>query len=128
MLPGGPVDLPDGPAVDGLPHVVVPPQRLRVIADEVLRARADAAGPDAADDGGGQLAREEGVLAEALEVAAGARVAVDVDGRAEDDLGALGEGLAGEVGADAVEERRVPGRGVAGRVGEGGRCQARVEA
>ena len=84
----------------------------------MLRAHAAAFSAQAVDDCARQLARQEGVLAEALEVAPAAGIPVDVDRRAEHEGRVLRECLVGEFAAQAGEQRRVPRCAVAGRVGE----------
>ena len=119
-LEGGQVELAQRPLVD--PVVDGEPVGLRVVGDVVLGARPDALRLHAADVGGGQPAREQRVLGEALEVPAAQRRPVQVDRRAEDDVDALAHGLAGEQPADAPQQLLVPRRrhARARRQGRGG--------
>lgn len=84
----------------------------------MLRAHAAALSAQAVDDRARQLARQEGVFAEALEVAPAAGIPVDVDRRAEHDGRVFRERLVGELAAQAGEQRRVPRCAVACCVGE----------
>ena len=69
---------------------------LLVVGDEVLHARRHPAALQALDVGHGQLGGEHRVLGEALEVAAAERRALEVDGGAEQHVGALGARLLGQ--------------------------------
>ena len=88
---------------------------LEVVGDEVLGARRHAAGLQAADVGGGELAGQQRVLAHALEVAPAVRRAVQVDRRAEDDVDALAAGLGAQGLAVASGDVATPRRGQSGR-------------
>ena len=85
------VDLAQRPFIDlrGDRH----PLELGVIADEVLDAGGNPLRLHALDVGGGQLRREHGILAHALEVATADRGALEVDRWAKQYLRALGVGL-----------------------------------
>ena len=81
---------------------------LALVADEVLHRRGDASALHAAHEGRRRPARQQRVLGVALEVAAGGRRAVQVDGGGEEDPGALRARLLAEGGADLLDERRDP--------------------
>ena len=81
---------------------------LLVVGDEVLDARRHAAALQPVDVGHRQVGGEHRVLREALEVAAAQRRALEVDGGAEQHLGALGARLLGQRGADALDQVDVP--------------------
>ena len=75
----------------------------KVVRDEVLHAGGHPTALEALDVGGAEPRGQEGVLGEALEVAAAERGALQVDGRSQQDLGPLGAGLLGQCRADAPD-------------------------
>lgn len=96
---------------------------LGVVGDEVLHRRADTGRLHAAHVRGGEHGAQVRVLAEALEVASGQRMAVQVDGRGEEHVRALGARLLPERDADARDERRVPRRAEGAAAGEACRAE-----
>ena len=84
---------------------------LGVVGDEVLHGGADAAGLHPAHVGDADPRAQQRVLAEALEVAAAERRAVQVDGRREQHVDALAPALRGQQAAEVRDELLVPGRG-----------------
>jgi hypothetical protein len=99
---------------------------LAVVGDEVLDRRADAAGLHAACVRDPDASGEERVLAEALEVAAAVRRAVQVHGRGEQHVGALAARLVGQQPAEPLDQRLVPRRRQRGRRRNVGRRVALV--
>jgi hypothetical protein len=101
-LEPGQVELAQGALVDDRvePHPVV----LLVVRREVLEARPDSLRLDAARQGRGAPAREQGVLREVLEVPAARRVALDVQSGPQEHADLLGTALAPEGPADLEEE------------------------
>lgn len=98
------------------------PIDLGVVAHEVLDGHCDVMGLHGTDVGRRQCARQLGVLAVALEGASAHGCAMQVDGRAEQDVGAFAAGLPAEQIADLGEQFWVP------RCAEGdpgGHCDAR---
>lgn len=125
-LEAGEVNLAQGPLVEhGVGRLAA---GLLGVHGEVLGARGDALRLDAAHVGGGHLAREVGVLREVLEVAAAQRVALDAQARAEQHVDALGRGLLGHGGADALAELLVPGVRHGDGGGEAGRGLGAIQA
>ncbi|KAI9150404.1 hypothetical protein HJFPF1_10170 [Paramyrothecium foliicola] len=116
QLEGQGVDLAEGAlgddALDAHPAVLL------VVAQEVLDGGLDAGALDAADKGGGAEAGQEGVLADGLKAAAAEGRALHVDGRAEDGVGTLSDGLLTHLTASLLEEILVEGRAEAGTAGE----------
>ena len=110
------VQLAQGALVDD--RVDDEPPVLLVVDGEVLEARPDARALDAARRGGGERARQQGVLARVLEVAAAQRVALEVEARPENDVDAEGARLAPHGGTELLEQSRVPARGGRDRGGE----------
>ena len=84
---------------------------LGVVADEVLDTRRHALGLQTLHVSHRDARREVGVLAHALEVAATGRSAVEVDGRRQQDTGALGLRLAAQHLPDPLDEVGFPRRG-----------------
>lgn len=84
---------------------------LRLVAEEVLEARPDAALLQPRDVGAREAGGEQRVLAERLEEPAAERGAVEVDRRTEHHVGALVDRLLGQDVADLRQRRLVPGLG-----------------
>src|SRR4051794_13235697 len=108
MLPCRQVHLTQSAAVGRLGHVVMVPQRLRVVADKMLRASSDSVFLDAVDNGPGQLTGEQWVFAEALKIPAAARISRDVDSRPQDNLGTLELGLVRELLTKPAKKLDIP--------------------
>ena len=122
LLEGQQVQLAQRPVVD--PDVGGEAVGLEVVGDVVLGGGAHAVVLDAGDVGGGEVGGEHRVLAEALEVPAAERGAVQVDRGAEDDVDALAARLDRRRGAVAAGESgsQEEARAVAdGRLSEGSR-------
>ena len=102
--------------------------RLLAVGGEVLGARGDAVGLDAAHVGGGHLAGQVRVLGEVLEVAAAQRVALDAQTGPEQHVDALARGLLAHGGAHALAELGVPRVGHGDGGGEARRGLGAVEA
>ncbi len=115
---GGQVDFVEGALADGFVDTVA--LELLIISGEVFEAGDDAFALDAVDVGDAELAGEIGVFAVAFEVASPERLAVDVDGGAEDHVAAEGFGLLGDGLAFLLDQRSVPRGGHADAGGEGG--------
>lgn len=81
-----------------------------VVGHEVLGAGTHALGLDAAHHGGSEMAGEKGIFGEVLEVAAPGGVALQVEGRSEDDVDPVAVCLGPERGADLPGQRDVPAR------------------
>ena len=101
---------------------------LGVVGDEVLDRRADALGLQAAHVGGADARGEQRVLAEALEVPAAERRAVQVDRRRQQDVDALAPALGGQQAPEALDPPFVPRRRQGGRRRDVGRGLALVPA
>ena len=86
------------------------PLVLLVVAGVMLDAAPDPSALHPAHVGDGQAGREQRVLGEGLEGASGERGPGDADGRPEQDVDALGPRLGGQHRAEALHQRRVPGR------------------
>ena len=86
------------------------PLVLLVVAGVMLDAASDPSALHPAHVGDGQAGREQRVLGEGLEGASGERGPGDADGRPEQDVDALGLRLGGQHRAQALHQRRVPGR------------------
>jgi hypothetical protein len=111
------VDLAQRPLRDlHVDDVAVP---LVVVGDVVFRRRAHPLRLHALHDRRGHPARHERVLGEVLEVPPSERVAVGVEGRAEEHVDAVLPGLVPHGTADALDEVHVPGRGQERRDREG---------
>ena len=101
---------------------------LLAVAGEVLETGARALGLDAADEGGGELAREQRVLGEVLEVPPAERAALEVRARAENEAHALRERLPAKGRAYLKEQLLVPAAGGEHGGGEAGGGQGAVHA
>ena len=98
--------------------VVAGAVRLLVVVGEMLDGGAHVVGLDAAHIGGRRLAGDHRILGIVLEVAAVQRVAVDVQGRGEIDVGAVLMDLFTHGLAHVLHQLLVPGRGQQGADGE----------
>jgi hypothetical protein len=108
--PKGPeVQLAQRPLVDDGAHVT--PVAFPVVGDVVFRRRDDVLGLDALDHGRPDLAGEQGVLGDVLEVAPAVRDPHDVDAGSEHHVLAVGLHLAGERAPERPGELRVERRG-----------------
>lgn len=123
VLPSSNVNLSQRPAIGRRVNIVKVSQRLRIVANKVLGAGPETLALNTVDDGARQLSRQQRVLAEALKVSSRARVAVDVDRRAQDDLRALLTALVSEALTQTAEKLGVPGRSEAGCVRETRCCE-----
>ena len=105
---GDEVDLPECPlgdlGADGHPLVLL------VVAGVVLDAAPDPGSLHPPHVGDGQARRQQRVLGEGLEGASGQRRTRDADRRSEQHVDALGVCLGGQHVAEALHQRRVPGR------------------
>ena len=124
---GGQVDLPQRPLVDLGRHGH--PVRLLVVRGEVFERGTHAPALDAAHERRAELAGEQRVLGEVLEVAPAQRRALHVHSGAEQHRDLLRPALVTQRDADAGEEVDVPGRGEPGRRGKarGGNGRADAE-
>ena len=97
------------------PHVDRVALGLRVVRDEVLDGRADAAGLEPAHVGAADPRGQQRILREALEVAPRERRPVQVHGRRQQDVDALAPALPRQQPADPLDQRHVPRRRQRGR-------------
>ena len=122
----GQVQLPQGPLIH---HAVAGhAQQLLGVGGEVLGAGGDAVLLHALDEGGGQLARQIGVLRVVLEIAPAQRAALGVQAGAQQDIDLEGGGLAADDPAGLTGQLRVPAVGDAGGGGEAGGGETGVQA
>ena len=124
-LEAGEIELLHGPAVDDA--VRVHPQGLLGVDRQMLGAGGDALGLDAPDGGGGQLAREVGILGKILEVPAAQGAPLQVQAGPQQHVDPLGPGLGPHGGAHFLLQRLVPRVCQGGGAGEAGGGQAGVE-
>ena len=108
-LKGGQIDLLQGALV----HTAVYRQAagLLIVGGKMLDACAYALALHTVDEPCGQLTGKVGVLGVVFKIAAAQGAALDVDGRPQQDLHAVGAGLPPEGGAHAAGQRRVKGCG-----------------
>lgn len=91
-----------------------------VITQEMLNTSLDTRALNAAHKSSSAQTSEEGVLANRLEATSAEGRTLHVDGRAEDDVGALGDGFAAHGLAGFFEQFLVKGRAEGGSAGEAG--------
>src|SRR4051794_22988031 len=97
---------------------------LRVIADEMLNGCANALALNTFDVRHGDARSEKRVFTKILEVSSVHRRAVNIDPGRQQEMDALSAGVATQLRADALSQRRVPG----GREPDApGHCCSRAE-
>ena len=97
---------------------------------EVLNVPADDIGLmpfPAADEGGGQLAREQRIFGEVLKVSSAARIALEVHARREHHADAVCARLLADCRADLFQKRRIPAAAGQRGGGEAGRGHRAVQ-
>jgi hypothetical protein len=93
---------------------------LLVVAEEVLDGRLDTGALDTPNERSGTKTGEVRVLADGLEAAAAERVALHVDGRSQNHMRALGDGLVAHCAAGFLEQLLVEGGAKSCSAGEAG--------